>query len=394
MSAPRIILLSNGHGEDAIGVLIAEELLRQRPDLQMQAYPTVDRGTAYERLDIPILGPRQLMPSGGFLLHSLPYFLSDLRAGFLPMTLKQLRDLRRLDTDILLVVGDVYALLLSQFINTKERYYMQPLVSVYHQQELNKRPWNRYFMERFSGLERRFINRSVRQTYVRDAPTVAYLQELGIVGAKALGNPMLDALTAKDGDIAQALPKQPKIALLPGTRRYAVDSLTLMLAALSHWPEATGLVAWAGGELVTSNFPGWQQQPPEAAIAGLKAIFRRQDQTVYLFERRFAEVLHSSDLALGTAGTANEQAAALGLPVVAFAVPPLYTTAFLQNQKQLLAEAVTIARAEPLAIATALRQLWTDKARYAEAALAGKERMGPSGGAAAIAADILRLSVF
>lgn len=101
-------------------------------------------------------------------------------------------------------------------------------------------------------------------------------------------------------------------------------------------------------------------------------------------------MLGAADLVLSTSGTASEQAAALGRPVVAFPVPPSYTGAFLANQRRLLGEALTVSSAEPAALAAALSELWRDPARYAAAAAAGRDRMGPPGGVRAIAEDILR----
>ena len=122
---PQLIVLSNGYGEDAVGALLLEDLLRQRPELRMAAFPTVDKGHAYERLDIPILGPRQTMPSGGLLMHSKKLFIDDLRAGFISMTLRQLNTLRRLNPEALIVIGDIFALLLSSFIRTPHRFQVQ-----------------------------------------------------------------------------------------------------------------------------------------------------------------------------------------------------------------------------------------------------------------------------
>ena len=49
-----------------------------------------------------------------------------------------------------------------------------------------------------------------------------------------------------------------------------------------------------------------------------------------------------------------------------------------------------MAGASPAALAAALRALWGDPVRYGAAAAAGRARMGPAGGSAAIAGDILR----
>jgi uncharacterized protein (TIGR03492 family) len=383
----RVTLLSNGHGEDTVGATLGEALRSLAPELTLQAFPTVDAGEAYERLGVPILGPRRVMPSGGLTVHTLSAFLADLRAGFLSMTVAQVRGLCRLQTDALVVIGDLYALLLSSLVRTTSRFYVQTLVSSYHAG--GRSLPNRYFMERFSPPERALMRRLVHHTYVRDAPTAALLARYGLP-ASALGNPMLDPLTAVSADVDLGVPlTSPVVALLPGTRRYAPAALERMLRALEHWPEATGLVAWAKDALPT--LAGWRLEPVGSGWRIVRsAASAGHPPRVYLLQHRFAEVLRVSQLALGTSGTAHEQAAALGLPVVAFALPPDYTLAFLANQERLLGAALTLAAATPAALAEALQRLWRDPERYRRASQAGRARMGAPGGSEAVARDILR----
>jgi len=49
------------------------------------------------------------------------------------------------------------------------------------------------------------------------------------------------------------------IALLPGTRDYAVDSLKMMLAGVETLGDFVGLVAWARSEDIP-KFEGWQKE--------------------------------------------------------------------------------------------------------------------------------------
>ena len=392
----RITLLSNGHGEDTVGALLAEQLWALEPALTLRALPTVGLGRAYERAHVPLLEPRCELPSGGLLLHSLDAFWHDLRAGFLTLTRRQLGALSRLETDALIVVGDVYALLLSKLVKTQYRFYVQTLVSSYHTADYQagsvidseigseadgtakrtpNRP-NRYFMEHFSPLERQLMRRNTH-TYVRDAPTASLLARSGLA-VSALGNPVLDTL---EPGAPLPLPlTTPVVALLPGTRRYKTAALNTMLGALAVMPEATGLVAWT------------EPAPPDSSWQVVTEGLWRRGERVWLLNGRFSDVLNAADLVLSTAGTASEQAASLGKPVVAFAVPPLYTGAFLANQQRLLGAALTRCRAEPRALALELQTLWRDRARYQAAAEAGRTRMGGRGGAAAIATDILARS--
>ncbi len=374
----KVTFLSNGHGEDTIAVLLAKEFLRQEATLSLQAFPIVNDGRAYQSLALPVLGKRKLMPSGGLMMHTRDNFIKDIRAGFIPMTLGQIKDLWNLKTDVLVVVGDVYALGLSSLVKTKHRFYVQSLVSSRHA-STQVQP-NRYFMEHISYPERALMRHLVNHTYMRDDVTAAQLHHLGLSRVSYLGNPMLDALEGK----AMIGHTKPEIALLPGTREYAAESLKMMLEALKHLPSLTGLVAWSGDEL--PDFPEWQVAADYSYGPALRLTY--QNSTVYVYEGRFADILHSADLILGTSGTANEQAAALGKPVVAFPVPPIYSPAFLDNQKRLLGEALHVTEALPQQIAEKVKELLNDSTKYELAARVGPQRMGKPG-SRAIVTDML-----
>ncbi len=384
---PTVTFLSNGHGEDVVGALLAEELLRQRPAWQLQAFPTVDEGRAYERLGIPVLGPRRALPSGGLLMHRPELLLADLKAGFLGMSAAQTRALRRLRPDLLVVVGDVYALLLSSLVKANARFLVQTLVSAHHGgggfMETFRHP-NRLFMERINPLERVLMRRLARHVYVRDAATAAFLRDRGLERVSALGNPAMDALAGEE--MLEHRDTPWRVALLPGTRSYAVEALNTMLLALADIPQATGLVAWAGETLPPPPAPWVSTQAPH--LEGLTAVFVHGDQKVYVYEGRFADILHSAHLVLGTSGTANEQAAALGRPVVSFPVPPLYTAAFLRNQQRLLGAALRLSEPRPAAVAAALSGVFQDEAGQTRAAEA-QTRLGAAGGTRAIVTDML-----
>jgi uncharacterized protein (TIGR03492 family) len=375
----KVTFLSNGHGEDAIAVLLAKEFLRQHPGCHLQAYPLVNEGRAYEAL-MPVLGPRKALPSGGLIMHTQENFVKDMQAGFIPMTMQQVQDLWTLKTEVLVVVGDVYALGLSSLVKTKTRFYVQSLVSARHESS-HSQP-NRYFMETISYPERALMRHLVHHAYMRDEVTAAQLQNRGLTRVSYLGNPMLDALEGKP----MLGHSKPEIALLPGTREYAAESLKIMLETLKYLPGITGLVAWSGDEL--PDFPEWKVSADYSHGPALCLSY--QESKVFVYEGRFADILRSADIVLGTSGTANEQAAAVGKPVVAFAVPPIYSKAFLDNQKRLLGDALYISDSNPEQIASIVKDLLSSESKYELAARVGPERMGKPGGSQAIVRDILK----
>jgi len=387
-----LTILSNGYGEDSIGSLLVSEFQQQHPNLKLQAFPTVDKGTSYETNGISILGLRKVMPSGGLLMHSLELFLADIRAGFVQMTVQQLWQLRRTRTDVVLVVGDVYALGLSQLIRCKERYFVQSLVSRYHQLGDDEHKANRYIMENISKPERWLIKNTVQQMYVRDELTASWLHEQGLEHVQALGNPMLDALGTDKFETDFG--NETIIALLPGTRDYALDSLIKMLQGLDELnilPNIQGLVPWARSENIP-DVQGWQKQKLAISEDGYLLSLTKDDKKVHFFKKRFAAVLHSSHLVLGTAGTAHEQAASLGLPIVSFTMPPFYNQAFLENQKRLLGDALLLCDSNSAeSISSGLTNMLTGIS-WAIAEETGPKRMGQTGGSKKIVADILNRS--
>ena len=383
MSTPfDFLVLSNGHGEDGVGARLLAELQRRQPELKLAAFPTVDEGNAYASLGVPILGPRRRLPSGGLLLHDPRLLWDDVKAGFLSMTAAQLRDLRRVRTRNLIVVGDVWALLLSSLVKTERRFFVQTLVSArHHPNSLHSAP-TRYFMERISYPERALMRHLADRVYVRDEATAAVLWARGLTFVSALGNPLLDGLSGTGLSKHKGL----CIALLPGTRGYAPAALTTMLEALEELPAATGLVAWSGESLPPAP-TSWQLETlPQGSDP--YALYRNAAQEVFVYKNRFADILHTTKLVLGTSGTAHEQAAALGKPVVAFPVPPLYSEAFLHNQKRLLGEALTLSEPTAPAIGRAITDLLANEDRFRRAASTGRQRLG-AGGTSAIVDDVL-----
>ena len=139
----KILLISNGHGEDAIGARLALELRALAPDWNLEALPIVGRGNAYERVGVRVIGPRWVMPSGGFTFTSFTWLLADWCSGMYAQTHAQHWAARDSRPDVVIVVGDVYALWVTFSFACKDVkplvYQVQPLVSRYYQDGLTAR---------------------------------------------------------------------------------------------------------------------------------------------------------------------------------------------------------------------------------------------------------------
>ncbi len=381
---PSITIVSNGHGEDVIGASLARAVLGYAPGVTVRAFPLVDQGGAYRAHAIPRLGPCRALPSGGLTMHSAESFVADVRAGFVGMTLGQLAELARLRSDVVVVVGDIYAQALAAFTRSSFRAVVQPLVSAYHRSGAGRPRPNRYFMERISYPERALMRHLASVVYARDDATAAWLGAHGVRHALSLGNPMVDLAVGRP---LEGVHGRRAVALLPGTRAHTPVALARMAQALKRLPDVTGLVAWQGGTVPL--LPDWEEEGGAPPLQGRVAALRHGASRLWVMEGRFGDVLASARVAVGTAGTANEQAAARGVPVVSFPVEPLHARTFLENQKRLLGDALTLSGGDPADIAAAVQALLTDEVAWERASQAGQLRMGAPGGSRAIARDLL-----
>ena len=384
-TAPHLLFVSNGHGEDEVGARVGEVVTRFRPDLRVAAMPIVGVGGPYERVGIPRLEPRRELPSGGLLMHSLPLFLEDMEAGFLSLTAGQWQRLTGYRCGSVVAIGDVYAQLLGALTRARSRFVIQTLVSAYHAQGLAFSTPNRLFMERITLPERLLMGRA-KAVYVRDPATESALRDAGLGHARFLGNPIADRL---EGRVPGVLAGARVVGMLPGSRGYRHDALAQMLAAfeLLEGDSIVGAVAWVGGDLRPPA--SWEVCALPENDEGLVAELRNGRARAFVFSGRFPDVLESSRVLVGTSGTANEQAVAVGRPVVAFPVPPFYSSSFLENQKRLLGPALAVTKAQPQEIAQAL-QVWLDDPATAEMLGGqGRLRIGGPGGSEAIARDLL-----
>lgn len=400
-----ILFLSNGHGEDLIGATLAAAVKQAAPEAGLAALAVVGEGKPYPARGIPLVGPRRTLPSGGFTRLSVGNLVRDLRAGLLPLLLGQAAELRRRapEVEVTVAVGDVLVLYLALrqlrgpvvFLPTAKSDYIAP-----------------HFPVEVSLMKR------CRKVYPRDDLTARGLAAQG-VPAEYLGNAMMDCLDLSGADLrpdlfvaapagtpAQAEPgpadhRSPAVVgLLPGSREDAYLNLADLtraaarLVELSTFPltfpvalapsldvgRAVAAVAEAGGVAV-----------PLGAAAPEPG--RRPGRPVLtLVSGRFGDTVAACDLVVGLAGTANEQAAGLGRPVVTFpGRGTQFTARFAAAQKRLLGEAVLLVAPDPGEVARTALRLLCDRAELARRGAAGRERMGAPGATSRMAAGIVEL---
>ncbi|WP_017301468.1 lipid-A-disaccharide synthase-related protein [Nodosilinea nodulosa] len=399
----KLLCISNGHGEDGIAVRILKQL-RQLPGAPaLAALPIVGEGRAYEKAGIPIQGPTQAMPSGGFIYMDRQELVRDLQGGLVGLTLAQLKTARQWAKSggKILAVGDIVPLAIA-WQSGAEYSFVGTAKSEYYIRDEARRLPDRPVLEGWSGSvyvpwERWLMARPrCRGVFVRDQITAATLQNLGVPACYP-GNPMMDELETRADKLTRLTatfpdaPARLTLALLPGSRApEAFDNWQRMVGAIASVMETFGdrqirLLAALAPSLNLAAFKdvlldaGWQPVPGEYPT------FRRGRGWLVLTTNAFAECLHLADAALATAGTAAEQAVGLGKPVITFPGPgPQFTYAFAEAQSRLLGPSVILLE-QPAEAGLALQTCLANGPRLQQIAENGRRRMGLPGAAGAIA---------
>lgn len=398
----RLLSISNGKAEDAMAVCVLHEVQQLMPGLEVTAISLVGRGLAYEKAGYKVLGPRQDSPTDGFIMQSFKNFVTDMKAGFVEMTLRQFRAIREAKPDVVFVCGDVYALGVALTFTRQVKpvvFQYQPLVSVYYQDgmtpEEQLKRLHRIAVDTFV-LPERLMMRKIAGVFVRDERSASALKAMRVNNVVSHGNIMMDQIIKAEVDLSVIRDQRPLLVLLPGSRDDYLFSLPKMLETATQLNDFQIFAAFAGDIKRISLPSGWMWQEPseqerlcsveKVAVKGESGV---SETKVVILKRAFVACLQHARVVLGTAGTANEQAAGLGIPVVSFPTQgPQFTELFARAQKRLLGDAVLLEQAEPTRLAQAVRQAHENKSLRDAAAKAGLERIGKSGAASKIANDI------
>jgi uncharacterized protein (TIGR03492 family) len=413
----QLLCLSNGHGEDVIAVRICQELQHHPAAPELAALPLVGEGRAYSQLAIPILGPVQTMPSGGFIYMEGRQLLRDLRGGLLQLSWTQFKAVRRWSKKggVILAVGDIVPLLFAWlsgapyvFVGTaKSEYYLQDEAGWLP----NRSRWEGWSGSVYLPWERWLMgNRRCKAVFPRDKLTTQTLQQWSIA-AFDMGNPMMDGIYPEnpapifyepDAELKE-MQRSLVITLLPGSRApeaYGNWELIVQAAAglVDAFPERSLLFLGAiAGALSldplrqTLETQGWRQQPPESTVSNLQLndptalTFTKKNATLILTQDDYNLCLLKGDCCIAMAGTATEQFVGLGKPAIA--IPgkgPQFTPAFAEAQTRLLGPSLVLVE-QPDRVAGVVRQLLHDPDRLQLIAENGSRRMGQPGAASRIA---------
>ncbi len=382
----RVLFVTNGHGEIAIGARIARELGSLDPRIACDHLALVGNPAASPEWNE--VGPRRAMPSGGLIamLH-LRNIVRDLGSGLLGLTLAQ-RAFLRASHDryaAVVAVGDVFALLMSKAAH-------RPLVFVGTAKSVRVAPYGPFERRAIAGADAAFV---------RDEATADDLRKRG-VAASAPGNVIVDLFSERDDAMLDALvgDADPFLVLLPGSRNDAYAQALHQCRVLRDVARTRQRLRAAISIAPTLATHAFVAQLRDGGCDVRERDDARSPFTVRMHDRdvlfawrdRLGPLFARATLVLGQAGTANEGAAACGAPVVALELTGRGDDWYRRRQRGLLGEAMIVARGESTQAASIVGALLDDAQRRAMMGAAGRERMGPPGGARAIAARIAQLA--
>lgn len=390
----KILLISNGHGEDLNSSLIGEALKSLDSNLIIDAFPIVGEGKSYFSKKINIVVPLQSMPSGGIFYLNPLNLIKDISSGLVALTIKQIITINKLKNnyDLVIAIGDVVPLFFA-YLTGKQFVSFLVANSSYYEGKL-KLPF----------LTKIFLKSSRCQLiFAKDKFTADDLQTQGLTKTICEGYPIMDALkpTGKNLELS---PEIPMIALLPGSRLpEALHNLSLQLEVCKtlvkiseqNWQFRGALVSSITNndlKAIADNL-GWHYNSGvfSTEIDGKNVL-------VKVYNDAFADILLQCNLVLGMAGTAVEQAVGLGKPVIQNSGKgPQFTYQFAEAQMRLLGSStITIEDNDDKTLIyekTALKiiEVLEDKEFLAKCIDNGKQRIGESSASLKMAKKILSI---
>ena len=382
----RLLLLSNGHGEDLSGALLGQALKAQGHDVE--ALPLVGRGNPYSEATIPVVGRTREFSTGGLGYTTFYGRLTELIQGQVMYLLRRLLRLIRIAGryDLVVVIGDVIPVMAAWLCQRPVATYLVAYSS--HYEGRLRLPWpcgSCLRSQRFKAV------------FSRDALTATDLSAQLKREVVFVGNPFMDSLLSPSNRLPYA---KRRLGLLPGSRRPELEHNLLLLLGvidqipISHSPEGLEIDLALVGALGDDHLNQLAQSHGWSLVLGHGSAPARLEKGGWQIQVRrkgFTSVLLSSDLLLCMAGTAAEQAVGMAKPVLQLpGQGPQFTAGFAEAQRRLLGPTVFCATApregEELLKATAklaielLERSVNDPDLRRHCREHAMQRLGPQGG--------------
>jgi uncharacterized protein (TIGR03492 family) len=371
----RYLVISNGHGEDAIAAALVRRLAGEA---SVEAYPMIGGGKAYDGV-CAIVGPRATLASEGWrnVKGSLRRDIVNGGIMTVPPALKFLRSIRS-RYDRIIVVGDMVGVLACLATGNRDLFY----IDVYKTGAARL----------YSALEAWAISRCCSTVFCRSQSLAQLLVDRG-VDARCAGNLMMDAVPRGEYDAGARRQMPLGVTLLPGSRALTGESFALQIGALRTLPPLQRpdvFVAVAGSVNVDelARISGLRRTSMLSGESADLGQLSDGDLTVHMARGvAMGNLIEASDLVLSQAGTATVQSLGMGRPVITFVNSRDRRSRFADEQN-LFGEARKVVEASVSEVASALQKLLEDAPERSRLAQIGRERIGGPGAMEAILAAL------
>ena len=215
----KILILSNGHGEDLSGSLIAKQFVKS--GYSVHALPIVGMGNHYEKEKIKIIGKTKEFSTGGIGYNSFKGRLTEIFGGEIFYLLKRLylTFKMRKKYDYFFVVGDIVPVFFA-WVCKKDFFTYLVAYSSHYEGKL-KLPWpSKFFL----------LSQKAKKIYTRDSLTADDLTLQLKKKVSFLGNPFMDKFFPRNEELNK---DEFSIGLFPGSRFPEIlDNFVLILEVL------------------------------------------------------------------------------------------------------------------------------------------------------------------
>ncbi len=390
-----LLIISNGHGEDVIASEIIKRLLKKTKYKNIEVLPLVGNGDVFNSIkskNFRKIGHLKELPSGGFSNQSIKGFLLDLFAGFLIDNLRNFLIVKQKSKHKckIIAVGDFLPLLYAwssecefSFIGTPKSDHTWnsgpgwAFSDFYHKLKGSEwDPWEMFLMK----------SPRCKNIFMRDKITATNLNRKKI-GAKYLGNPMMDFVTKKNEGISNIISFNRVILLVGSRYPEAFKNLDNFLDCLKDFEFSKNLVILLPLSINANLIKiksylkkyGFQKQSKTKFLIDEDSVWKNREKIILIGKGKFNLWANMADVGLCNAGTATEQIAGLGIPSLSLpGSGPQFTKSFAKRQSRLLGGSVLVCNNKKILLQR-LSLLLKEKVERLEQAKVGKKRMGESG---------------
>jgi len=331
----KILILSNGHGEDLSGSLIAKQFIKS--GYCVHALPIVGKGNHYKKEKIKIIGKTKEFSTGGIGYNSFKGRLTEIFGGEIFYFLKKLYLTYKIKKkyDYFFVVGDIVPVFFAWFC--KKDFFTYLVAYSSHYEGKLKLPWpSKFFL----------LSQKAKKIYTRDSLTANDLTLQLKKKVSFLGNPFMDKFFSRKKELKKS---KFSIGLFPGSRYPEIlHNFVLILEVLEALSDLRyfqkiefnfAIVNAFSSSKIKEIFKNRRWINLETKKYLLK--FKYNSLAVNVYWNNFDKILLKSRCFISMAGTAAEQAIGLGKPVIQIeGKGPQFTKSFAEAQRRLLGKYV------------------------------------------------------